>query len=87
MKTSYEKVDQITKYIAIFFLIFAFMFTIAKPEPQLLGSWICASIAFLSIFVSVYNDIRHNRFDRIKRWAVATIGVSLVTAVYFLFIA
>ncbi len=87
MKASYEKVEQITKYITGFFLILAFMFIQARPEPQLLGFYLCMSIAFLSIFVSVYNDIRHKQFHNLKRWAIATVGVALVTAVYFLFIA
>jgi hypothetical protein len=87
MKTSYEKVEQITKYITIFFLILALMFSQARPESQLLGFWVCASIAFLSLFVSVYNDIRHKQFYKLKRWALAIGGVALITAIHFLFIA
>lgn len=87
MKTSYEKVEQITKYITGFFLILAFMFTQARPEPQMLGFYVCMSIAFLSIFVSVYNDFKHKQFDTLKRLAIATVGVALISAVYFIFIA
>lgn len=84
---SYDKIDFITKWITLLFIVLAFFFLYAWPEINFIGYGICMAIATVSIVIAVYYDIQFEKYQRLKRRGLGVLSVVLLTFAYFLFIA
>lgn len=81
----YEKVNFYTKYTGIFFVSIAFISLLLQPEPSHVGYFVSMAVVVVAMAVLTYNDIRHKKYDRLKKRALGGLLVILITAVYFIF--
>lgn len=81
---NYEKVEYVTRYTGYFFLAIAAIFLVQQPNPSMTGFLISLSAGAGALIVAIYNDVRHEKYSKLKERALGGLGVILITAVYFL---
>lgn len=81
----YEKVNTTTNYIGLFFVGVLFLALFTQPDPSMVGVWISVSVFTVAMAVSIYNDVQHKKYDKLKKRALGGFGVVLITVIYLIF--